>query len=188
MPALVCADAGFGSEENYQYLEEQKIDGYVKYNYFHKEQTKKWREDPFKTDNLHYSESNDTLTCPMGQQMENIGEKERVTASGFKQQYTRYQAKNCEGCPLRSSCHKAKGNRIVEINHELRRHKKKAREKLLSEEGKKHRSKRPADVEAVFGAIKHNKGFRRFNLRGLDKVAIETGLLAIAHNLAKKAA
>ena len=187
-PALVCADAGFGSEENYQYLEEQKIDGYVKYNYFHKEQTKKWREDPFKTDNLHYSESNDTMTCPMGQQMENIGEKERVTASGFKQQYTRYQAKNCEGCPLRSSCHKAKGNRIVEINHELRRHKKKAREKLLSEEGKKHRSKRPADVEAVFGAIKHNKGFRRFNLRGLDKVAIETGLLAIAHNLAKKAA
>lgn len=187
-PALVCADAGFGSEENYQYLEEQNIDGYVKYNYFHKEQSKKWKEDPFKTDNLHYNESNDTLTCPMGQQMENIGEKERVTASGFKQQYTRYQAKNCEGCPLRSSCHKAKGNRIVEINHELRRHKRKAREKLLSDEGKKHRSKRPADVEAVFGAIKHNKGFRRFNLRGLDKVAIETGLLAIAHNLAKKAA
>lgn len=187
-PVLVCADAGFGSEENYQYLEEQEIDGYVKYNYFHKEQSRKWKEDPFKTDNLHYNKSNDTMTCPMGQQMENIGEKERVTASGFKQQYTRYQAKNCEGCSLRSSCHKAKGNRIVEINHELRRHKKKARKKLLSEEGKKHRSKRPADVEAVFGAIKHNKGFRRFNLRGLDKVAIETGLLAIAHNLAKKAA
>lgn len=187
-PALVCADAGFGSEENYQYLEEQEIDGYVKYNYFHKEQSKKWKEDPFKADNLHYNESNDTMTCPMGQQMENIGNNERITTSGFKQQYTRYQAKNCEGCPLRSSCHKAKSNRIVEINHELRRHKKKAREKLLSEEGKRHRSKRPADVEAVFGAIKHNKGFRRFNLRGLDKVAIETGLLAIAHNLAKKAA
>jgi len=187
-PALVCADSGYGSEENYQYLEEQQIDGYVKFNYFHKEQTKKWKEDPFKADNLHYNESNDTMTCPMGQQMNNIGDRERTTASGFKQQYSRYQAKSCEGCPLRSSCHKAQGNRIVEINHELRRFKNKAREKLLSEQGKKHRSKRPADVEAVFGAIKHNKGFRRFNLRGLDKVAIETGLLAIAHNLAKKAA
>ena len=120
--------------------------------------------------------------------MDRIEDRERKTASGYRQIYARYEAKNCEGCSLRSSCHKLKGNRIVEINHELRRHKKKAREKLLSEEGKKHRSKRPADVEAVFGAIKHNKGFRRFNLRGLDKVAIETGLLAIAHNLAKKAA
>lgn len=188
MPACICADAGYGSEENYDYLEEQRIDHYVKYNYFHKEQTNKWKEDPFKTDNLHYNESKDTMTCPMGQQMENIGDNERVTASGFKQRYTRYRAKSCEGCPLRSSCHKAKGNRIVEINHKLRDHKRKAKEKLLSEEGNKHRSKRPADVEAVFGAIKHNKGFRRFNLRGLDKVAIETGLLAIAHNLAKKAA
>ncbi|MEM6525970.1 MAG: IS1182 family transposase [Bacteroidota bacterium] len=188
MPTCICADAGYGSEENYGYLEEQHIDHYVKYNYFHKGQTKKWKEDPFKNDNLHYNKSNDTVTCPIGQQMENIGDKERVTTSGFKQQYTRYQAKNCEGCPLKPSCHKAKGNRIVEINHKLRNYKKKAREKLLSEEGKKHRSKRPADVEAVFGAIKHNKGFRRFNLRGLDKVAVETGLLAIAHNLAKKAA
>ena len=44
---------------------------------------------------------------------------------------------------------------------------------------------RPADVEVVFAAIKHNKNFRRFNLRGLPKVEVETGLLAIAHNLAK---
>jgi hypothetical protein len=40
----------------------------------------------------------------------------------------------------------------------------------------------------VFAQIKHNKGFKRFMLRGLEKVQIETGLIAIAHNLAKKAA
>jgi len=62
------------------------------------------------------------------------------------------------------------------------------RQNLLSEQGTAHRKQRPADVEAVFGNIKHNKQFKRFMLKGNDKVSIETGLLAIAHNLAKKAA
>lgn len=47
------------------------------------------------------------------------------------------------------------------------------------------KKKKPVDVEPVFGNIKYNKNFRRFNLRGLPKAEVETGLLAIAHNLAK---
>ncbi len=43
-------------------------------------------------------------------------------------------------------------------------------------------------MSSLFGNIKHNKHFKRFMLRGLEKVAIETGLLVIAHNLAKAAA
>lgn len=59
---------------------------------------------------------------------------------------------------------------------------------LTSERGVKLRKKRAHDVETVFAQIKSNKGFRRFNLRGSKKVEIETGLLAIAHNLKKWAA
>ena len=58
---------------------------------------------------------------------------------------------------------------------------------LLSERGIFHRKKRPADVEPVFGTLKENKGFRRFRLSGLNKVGVEFGLLALAHNLAKLA-
>ena len=65
--------------------------------------------------------------------------------------------------------------------------KEREREKLLSDEGLKYRSQRPQDVEAVFGNLKNNKHFKRFHLRGLKKVEIEFGLLAIAHNLAKVA-
>jgi transposase len=187
-PESICADAGYGSEENYQYLEEKQIDNYVKYNYFHKEQTKKWQQDLFRTDNLHYNEDRDIVYCPMGQPMARIGNRKSKTSSGYQQIYAQYQAKNCHGCPLRGQCHKGKGNRIVEINHTLRKHKQKVRKNLKSEKGLQHRKQRPADVEAVFAAIKHNKGFRRFMLRGIDKVEIEAGLLAIAHNLAKKAA
>ena len=88
----------------------------------------------------------------------------------------------------RGVCHKAKGNRIIEVNHNLNRHKQRAREKLTSEAGIAHRKQRAADVEAVLGNIKQNKGFRRFMLRGKEKVTTELGLIAIAHNLKKKAA
>lgn len=49
------------------------------------------------------------------------------------------------------------------------------------------RKQRCHDVEPVFAQIKHNKGFKRFFLRGQNKVEIETGLIAIAHNLRKLA-
>lgn len=186
-PESICADAGYGSEENYDYLEKQSIDNYLKYSYFHQEQSKKWKENPFRAGNLHYNEEQDKLYCPMGQAMDRIADRKSESSAGYKQTYARYQAKNCNGCSLRGSCHKSKANRIVEINHNLSRHKQKVRQNLFSEQGLAHRSKRPWDVEAVFAAIKHNRGFRRFMLKGTDKVEIEAGLLAIAHNLAKKA-
>ncbi len=41
------------------------------------------------------------------------------------------------------------------------------------------------DIEAIFGNIKQNMNFKRFMLRGLDKVNVEIGLIAMAHNLKK---
>jgi len=61
-----------------------------------------------------------------------------------------------------------------------------ANEKLLNEEGIKKRKQRCHDVEPVFANIKNNHGFKRFMTRGKQKVTIETGLLALAHNLRKK--
>lgn len=47
------------------------------------------------------------------------------------------------------------------------------------------RAQRGIDVETVFGRIKDCWDFRRFLLRGLEKVTAEWGLLCLAHNLAK---
>ncbi|MGH1339896.1 MAG: transposase [Aureispira sp.] len=52
-PATVVADAGYGSEENYTLLEQEGIESYVKYSYFHQEQKKKYRLNPSKTNNLY---------------------------------------------------------------------------------------------------------------------------------------
>lgn len=186
LPAEVIADAGYGSEENYEYLENNNVDAYVKYTYFDKEQKEKDNAKPvFHVDNLYYNREQDCYYCPIGQRMDLIDTVKETTEAGYKRIISRYQAKNCKGCPLHGACHKSKENRIVEVSHRLNELKAKARDRLLSEKGIKHRKQRPVDVEPVFGMLKYNKGFRRFFLKGLDKVSIEFGLLAMAHNIKK---
>jgi len=185
-PEILTADAGYGSEQNYTYLEERDIEAFVKYSYFHKEQKDKNKPpNPFAPDQLHYNLEQDCYYCPMGQQMHNIGTYKKKTKNGYLQSYTRYKASNCSGCPLRGCCFKAKGNRIIERNYQLIRLKAKAKEKLLSPVGVAHRKQRCWDIEAIFGNIKHNMNFKRFMLRGIDKVETEIGLIAMAHNLKK---
>jgi transposase len=139
-------------------------------------------------ENLLYDEKNDSYTCPMGQQMDFIKEKIKITENGFRQIKRLYQAQNCNGCPMRNACNKSKGDRVIEINQRLNHYKSITKERLTSERGIKYRSKRPVDVEAVFGITKGNRNYRKFLLRGLEKVEIETGLLALSNNLRKVAA
>ena len=181
----VVADAGYGSEQNYEYAESNGIEAFIKYNFFHKEQKRKFKNDPFHPSNLFYNAEKDFIVCPMGQQMKCISVQKRKSELGYESQVKVYKAMNCEGCPLRWGCHKSKNNRQVELNHKLLKYKKQARENLLSERGLVHRSKRPIEPEAVFGQIKCNNGFNRFKLRGLKKVEVEFGLVAISHNLRK---
>ncbi|KUJ59428.1 hypothetical protein AR687_23080 [Flavobacteriaceae bacterium CRH] len=88
-------------------------------------------------------------------------------------------------CFLLGQCFKGQGNRSVERDNNLERHKQRARELLLSEIGIQRRQ-RSADVEPVFAELKHNNGFRRFSLKELQKVELEFGLMALGHNLRKK--
>ena len=152
-----------------------------------KSKRKKINED-FHRDKLYYNQEKDQYICPMGQPMNKISSKNRKTKSGYAQTSSLYQAQNCKGCPLRGACYKAQGNRIVERNPNLERHKEKVRENLLSEIGKIKRKQRTADVEPVFAHIKSNRNFKRFTHTGIEKAELEFGLHALAHNLRKKSA
>ena len=184
----VVADAGYGSEENYEMLEGKDITAYVKYNYFHKEQKRTVKNNPFLVQNLFYNQEQDFYVCPMGQRMENVCKGTRISSNGYESQITYYQAKRCEGCPLRGQCHKAKGNRRIEVNHRLNALKHQAKELLMSPKGLEHRSKRPIEVEAVFGQLKSNNKFNRFTFKGLEKVELEFLLMALGHNFRKMVA
>jgi hypothetical protein len=57
--------------------------------------------------------------------------------------------------------------------------------KLASAAGRDLYRMRKAIVEPVFGQIKEWRGFRRFSLRGLEKVRGEWKLVCLTHNLLK---
>jgi hypothetical protein len=59
------------------------------------------------------------------------------------------------------------------------------REKLRTLEGRAVYKMRKAVVEPVFGQIKEARGFRKFLLRGLEKVQAEWKLICATHNLLK---
>lgn len=59
------------------------------------------------------------------------------------------------------------------------------RHKLRTEAGRAVYKMRKAIVEPVFGQIKEQRGFRRFSLRGLEKVRCEWKLVCTASNLRK---
>ena len=183
----IVADSGYGSEENYEYMFANGMKPYVKYNMFHVEQRRSYRNDPFRTSNLFYNPDSDFYVCPMGQKMEFVRQEKRYTAGGYQQTVSIYRATRCEGCPLRGQCHKSKRNRQIEVNHTLDDYKARVRELLTSEQGLRHRSNRPIEPEAVFGQIKECGKFRRLRLKGMTGAKIEFGLKAIAHNLGKLA-
>lgn len=185
LPGTVIADAGYGGEENYAYLEEERLKAVVKYSTYHKEKSKKWKLNISKVDNWSYDEASDTWQCPGGQTLTYRYESRQRTESGYEIQIRHYRSADCTGCPFKSDCTKAKGNREIRVSMKYLRQKQQARELLQSEEGYKLSVRRMIEPESVFGQMKSNRSFRRFLLRGLPKVSLEVGWLSLAHNLLK---
>ena len=185
-PKRVVADSGYGSEENYRFMDEAGIEGFVKYNRFHLEHRPRYKPDTFHPDSLYYNEEGDYYICPMGQRMSRTGTVQTRTEGGYISQSACYRAIRCKGCPLRCLCYKAKANqRTIRVNHQLNAYKRKACELLTSEEGIKERGRRCIEPEAVFGQMKSNMAYRRFRHMGKDKVVMDFTFFAIAFNIKK---
>ena len=184
MASTVVADSGYGSEENYRFMEENGIQAYVKYNYFHMERKRSFKQDPRRVENLHHNAEGDYFVCPMGQHMRRVGTRHDRTESGYIIEQAVYRAQHCQGCPLKARCHRRKrGNREIEVSHRLIAYKQRARENLNSDKGLEHRSKRPIEPEAVFGQMKNNMHYKRFRHFGKDKVTMDFAFFAIAFNI-----
>jgi len=190
LPQNIIADAGYGSEENYDYVERHHLGNYVKYNTFHKELQKHrkpelLRKKLFRSENFPYDAEKDEYICPAHKRLTYQSTIRVKSDNGYVAQRREYECAECAECPLRSECTKAKGNRRIRISFRLQRFREQARENLQSPQGKDLRARRSVEVESVFGQSKHNMGLRRFMLRGKEKVHNELGLHCIAHNMKK---
>ena len=103
--------------------------------------------------------------------------------SGYPITVDHYECESCKYCRFKKKCKRAKGNRSVVRNEQWLRLKRKARRTLEDEKYKELSKQRSVEVETVFGQIKGNQGFRRFLLRGMEKVSTEWGLLSLGYNL-----
>ena len=186
-PGAIITDAVFGTELNYELLEKEGIDNYLKFPAFHREQTRAYKEDPLRKENFKYDSQNDCYTCPIGRILVYKETIKNVNKVGFVSTSKKYTCLDCSGCSFYTACCKAEDGqpKTLSVNDNLDRHKQEARENLHSEKGAKLRKQRSIEIETCFGDIKHNMGFRRFHLRGKEKVRTEIILVAMAHNLRK---
>jgi hypothetical protein len=180
-PKRVIADAGYGSEENFAYLENKRITAIVKYPLLGKEVSKRWREDPWRSDNWECHEDEDYYVCPNGRKVAFRGIKKEKTPSGYVITKETYICESCKYCRKKNLCKRTKGNRWVEWNEKWQRLKAKSRTALEKHEDL--RKQRSVEVETVFGQIKGNQGYRRFLLRGRDKVSTEWGLFSLGYDI-----
>jgi len=192
LPKKVVADAAYGSEENYAYLEQHQLGNFLKYNSFyqdthHYRNPEVIRKHQFRADHFGYDAEKDQFICPAKQRLSYLYTSKNKTGNGYESERRHYGAHGCNECPLKAECTKSKDNRQIQISFRLMDFRKQARENLTTEQGKQLRAERCVEVETVFGHIKHNMGFRRFHLRGLEKVKTEWGLVCIAHNMQKLA-
>jgi transposase len=190
LPNNIITDAGYGSEENYDYVERHQLGNFVKYNTFHQEQQKHrkpelLRKKLFRAENFPYDAETDEFICPAQKRLTYQRTIRVKSDNGYLAERREYACAECANCPLRAECTKAKGNRHMHISFRLQRFREQARENLLSPAGQNLRAKRSVEVESVFGQSKHNMGMRRFMLRGKEKVHNEMGLHCIAHNMKK---
>lgn len=186
LPGNFVADAGYGSEENYAYLEGEGVDAYVKHSEFFREcRNGKWREDEMRVANWEYDEAADEYACPEGRTLAFVKESTRTSDLGYKSKVRTYACADCSGCSRKDRCSKGESPRQVQVNPTLNAFRKRASAMLHTEVGSRLRKKRGVDVETVFGDIKRNLGFVRFTLRGLEKVTLEWRLVATGHNIRK---
>jgi hypothetical protein len=165
------------------------VAAYVKYNTFHYEQKRRFKHSKtkYRPENFKYLPESDQYECPEGKRLIYEFTKKHVTDNGYESTRRIYGGTSCQDCPVLKECTKSNYHRRLWVGVELKKMKHAAHERLLSPRGIEVRSQRPIEVEAVFGRLKQNWGFRRFMLRGTDKVKIEWGILCIAHNFAKMA-
>jgi len=191
MPKTVIADAGYGSEENYLYAlgeeKEPRFDVLLPYGSYMKEKTRRYKKDIRHASNWTYEAHDDQFVCPNGRYIRFKKYQTKKNASGLEQSFKIYECEDCSNCPFKPACTKAKGNRQVHWNTIWEELKAKAKRALEDDEKSAIYARRKVEVESVFGHIKGNRSFRRFSLRGLEKVHTEFGIVALAHNLLKVA-
>ena len=182
----IVADAGYASEENYTYLEQNGQNAYIKPADHEIRKTRKYRKDVYRVENMPYDPETDSYTCPNGKKLNHMYDRHPKSDNGFRSTKQTYVCESCTGCPHREKCFKGKyENRTISVSQTFSRQKREAEERISTPEGVRLRVNRSIQVEGAFGVIKEDYAFRRFLTRGKQKTETQFFLIAFAFNIRK---
>ena len=188
-PKIVVADTGYAGGENFKYLEDNNIDGYIPSEderHIGSKKRQKAMEHLFAKEIFMYDAHKDKYTCPQGETLRPVARRQ-FNSKYSKKEITTYRTERgtCTVCTLKEKCttNEKLGRAITRNGYEDYRER--MREKINTAEGRAIYGKRKCLVEPVFGQMKTRNGFSQFLLRGLEKVRLEWKIVATAHNLLK---
>ena len=182
----VIADAGYESEENYEYLEQNGQKSYIKPVNYEISKTKKYKQNIYRVENMFYDKERDEFTCVNGKKLNYVSSEQPKETDKYKKDVRYYRTESCEGCPHKGKCYKSQSEyRKIKVSLNFLAKRKQSLENITSEEGIKLRVNRSIQVEGAFGVIKQDMCFRRFLTRGKRKTETQFYLLAIAYNILK---
>lgn len=180
-PKKICADAGYGSEENYKFMHDNDIKPFVKF------QTWEGNVSGKNPDRYHLFKEG-YIKCIYGR----IGHEVQGDYRPRYKNSSFFKIFNCSFCPIVNYCklymseeNKKKDYKIFEVRKEFTLLKQENEENLLSKEGIEMRVNRSMQVEGAYGVVKQDLPYVRLRRTGLDSVNMEISLVFLGYNIRK---
>lgn len=181
-PKKICADAGYGSEDNYKFMDENKIKPFVKF------QTREGNVSGKNPERYRLYDKEGYIKCLYGR----IGLKVKVDYRPRYSNSTFYKIFNCAYCSVIDYCklfmseeNKMKNYKVFEVRNDFSLLKEQNEKNLLSVEGIEMRVNRSMQVEGAYGVIKQDLPYIRLRRTGLDSVNMEISLVFLGYNIRK---
>jgi len=181
----VITDSGYESEENYDYLISEKKNIFIKPLTYEQWKKRSFKKLISKRENMTYDAEADTYICSQGRKLPAVKTYKSKTDSGYETELTEYECESCEGCPVKSKCTKAAGNRKIKVSKKFLAQRETSLANIISPKGMVLRINRSIQAESAFGVMKEDMGFRRFLTRGQVNISTEFLLLCFGFNINK---
>jgi len=174
-PSTAVADSGYGYENNFEYLHDNKIQSCISQRGFGNITCQ-----DFSRDHFIYDVEKDCFICPAGQQLTRF----TLARNNGVVKY-RAERQTCQNCKYLSKCvRSSKNGRIVsrKIGIDYRHW---AYNCLSKEKRFYLLRRRKHKAEGSFADAANNHGFKRMRFRGLEKATIQNLMIAAIQNLRK---
>ncbi|GAB2579695.1 hypothetical protein GCM10027190_31710 [Spirosoma areae] len=169
----VVADAGYSSGENYEQLEERRLNGFIPPHGKYKVERSGFR----------YDAKSDSYSCSQGNRL--AFDRLVVDKQGNPKKRYIAKASDCRGCPINEQC---KGKKASEkrLHHTYYKAPyERMVERLSRRFGKRMMRIRSATVEPVLGSLINYYGLRQINIRSRETAAKVMYVAAMTYNLKK---